>query len=72
MHQDTTMHNLDKRQISAELLCEGLKAACERMSRELVEGVQHGFFEMVVTVEMTQSKKKCITIKAGKSYRFVV
>jgi hypothetical protein len=51
---------------------EGLKAACEHMTRELIEGVHHGFFEMVVTVELMQSKKKCITIKAGKSHRFVV
>jgi hypothetical protein len=49
-----------------------LKAACEHMARELVDGVQHGFFEMIVTVEMMQSKKKCITIKAGKSHRFIV
>ena len=66
------MHSLDKDQIGAELLCGGLKAACEHVARELVEGVQHGFFEMVVTVEMIQSKKKCITIKAGKSHRFIV
>jgi len=64
--------NLDDIQIDAESSHEGLEAACEHMARELIEGVRHGFFEMVVTVEMMQSKKKCITIKAGKSHRFVV
>ena len=49
-----------------------LKAACEHVVRELVDGVRHGFFEMIVTVETGQSKKKSITIKAGKSYRFTV
>ena len=49
-----------------------LKAACEHMARELVDGVQHGFFEMTVTVEMMQSKRRFITIRAGKSYRFIV
>lgn len=49
-----------------------LKAAREHMARELVDGVRHGFFEMTVTVEMMQSKKQFITIKAGKSYRFIV
>jgi hypothetical protein len=49
-----------------------LKAACEHMARELVDGVRHGFFEMTVTVEIMQSKKRFITIKAGKSYRFIV
>ena len=67
------MHNLnDDIQIDTESSGEGLKAACEYMARQLVEGVQHGFFEMVVTVEMKQSKKKSITIKAGKSHRFVI
>ena len=41
------------------------------MVRELHEGVRHGFFEMTVTVETLQAKKRCITIKAGKSYRFI-
>jgi hypothetical protein len=49
-----------------------LKAACEHMARELLDGVRHGFFEMTVSVETVQSKKRCITIKAGKSYRFIV
>jgi hypothetical protein len=49
-----------------------LKAACEHMARELIDGVRHGFFEMTVAVEIMQSKKRCITIRAGKSYRFIV
>jgi hypothetical protein len=47
-------------------------AACEHVVRELVDGVRHGFFEMTVTVETMQSKKKSVTIKAGKSHRFIV
>jgi hypothetical protein len=66
------MHNSSDIQLDVESSGEGLKAACEHMARELFEGVKHEFFEMVVTVEMMQSKKKCITIKAGKSHRFVV
>jgi hypothetical protein len=49
-----------------------LNAAREHMARELLDGVRHGFFEMTVTVEMMQSKKRFTTIKAGKSYRFIV
>ena len=48
-----------------------LKRACEFMTCELIDGVRHGFFEMTVTVECIQSKKRCITIRAGKSYRFI-
>ncbi len=48
-----------------------MQKACEYMTRELVDGTRHGFFEMTVIVEMMQSRKRCITIKAGKSVRFI-
>jgi hypothetical protein len=60
-------------QIEASESADGeLMLACEHMVRELIGGLQHGFFEMSVTVEMMQSKKRCVTIKAGKSYRFII
>jgi len=41
------------------------------MARQLIDGRQaRGFFEMTVEVETVQSKKRRITIKAGKSYQF--
>jgi hypothetical protein len=49
-----------------------LMRACEHIVRELIDGVRHGFFEMSVTVEMMPTKKKCVTVRAGKSYRFVI
>jgi hypothetical protein len=49
-----------------------LQEACEQIVRQLVDGVKHGFFEMTVEVEIVQSKKRRITIKAGKSYQFIV
>ena len=49
-----------------------LKAACDHVVRELISGVQHGFSEIVITVETVQSKKKSITIKSGTSHRFTV
>jgi hypothetical protein len=67
------MRELNSIQIDTDPSNNGnLKAACEHMVRELVDGVRHGFFEMKVIVDMMQSKKRCITIKAGKSYRFIV
>jgi hypothetical protein len=61
-----------RQDIGASESGEQLQRACEFMTRELIEGVRHGFFEMAVTVEIGQSKKKIITIRAGKSHRFVV
>ena len=49
-----------------------LQVACEHMTRKLIDGVRHGFFEMNIKVEMTQSKKRSITVVSGKSDRFVV
>ena len=67
------MHDLNTIQFDAGEPAGGeLKAACEHVVRELVDGVRHGFFEMTVTVETMQSKKKSVTIKAGKSHRFIV
>jgi hypothetical protein len=67
------MRELNSIQINADAPEGGeLKAACEHMTRELIDGVRHGFFEMTVSVETKQAKKTCITIRAGKSYRFIV
>ena len=49
-----------------------LMPACEHIVRELIRGVRHGFYEMNVKVELMPSKKKCITVRAGKSQRFVI
>jgi len=66
------MRIVDNIRIDAEPSGEELKAACEHLVRELLEEVRHGFGDITVSVETTQSKKKAITIKSGKSYRFVV
>ena len=65
------MHDPNNIQPDAGEPPEGELKAAEHMVRELHEGVRHGFFEMSVTVETLQAKKRCITIKAGKSYRFI-
>ena len=62
--------DLDRIATDPVSLTSELKEACEHMTRELVDGAHYGFFEMTVTVEILQSKKRSITIKAGKSRRF--
>jgi hypothetical protein len=49
-----------------------LMAACQHLTNELVDGVRHGFFEMTVSVEIMQSKKRRIIVKAGKSRQFII
>jgi hypothetical protein len=41
----------------------------ELIKQALEEGVEHGFFEMVIIGERVQGKKCQVTVKAGKSYR---
>ena len=67
------MHDFNTIQLETHESTGGeLKAACDHVVRELVSGVQHGFSEIVITIETVQSKKKSITIKAGKTHRFIV
>ena len=49
-----------------------LHAAFDRITRELLDGVKHGFCEMNVAVERIPSNKISITVRAGKSWRFVI
>lgn len=39
---------------------------------EIREGLAHGFFEMTVAAEIVPGKKRRLTIRAGKSYQFVI
>lgn len=67
------MHESHSIQIDATESADGeLMRACEHIVRELIKGVRHGFFEMNVKVELMPSKKRCITVMAGKSHRFVI
>jgi hypothetical protein len=67
------MHEFNTIQLDASEPAGGeLKAACDHVVHELISGVKHGFSEIVITVETVQSKKRSITIKSGKSHRFIV
>ncbi len=44
----------------------------ERLTREVRDGLQHGFFELTVAGEIVKSGKRGLTIKAGKNHRFII
>ena len=46
--------------------------AKERLIREIEDGLRHGFFDFAVAGEMVNGKKRRMTIKAGKNYRFTI
>lgn len=43
-----------------------------RVVDELRGGLAHGFFEITVTSEIIQGRKRRVVVKAGRSYVFVV
>jgi hypothetical protein len=46
--------------------------ARDRRSREVRDGLRHGFFELSVTCEIVKGGKRGLTIKAGKNHRFTI
>ncbi len=49
-----------------------LDQALERLTREVRDGLRHGFFELTVACEIVKGGKRGLTIKAGKNHRFTI
>ncbi len=52
------------------------RSEMDRATRKIVEaveeGLEHGFFEYSITGEIVSGGARCVTVKAGKSYRFTI
>jgi hypothetical protein len=46
--------------------------ALRKLESEVRDGLGHGFFELSITCEVIKDGKRRLTIKAGKSYQFVI
>jgi len=49
-----------------------LEQARECLIREIDDGLRHGYFDLAVTCETVNGKKRRLTIKAGKNHRFTI
>ena len=49
-----------------------LAAALELIEREVRAGLAHGFSELTVACEVVAGKKRQLTIRSGRSFRFVL
>lgn len=58
--------------VSANTNQSALEQAMERLTREVRDGLQHGFFELTVVCEIEKGGRRGLTIKAGKSPRFTI
>jgi hypothetical protein len=46
--------------------------AIEKLIEEVQAGVEHGFFECLVTCEIVNGRKRRLIIKAGKSHQYMI
>jgi hypothetical protein len=49
-----------------------LDRAFVKLLDEVHRGLQHGFFEYVITCEIVKDGKRRLTLKVGKSYQFTI
>jgi len=49
-----------------------LERAMERLSREVLDGLKHGFFELTVVGETVKDQKRRLTVKAGKTHLYYI
>lgn len=50
----------------------GLNNAISKLLDEVRNGLRHGFFEFSVCCEIVKDHKRRFTIKAGKTYQYVI
>ena len=46
--------------------------ALQKLTQLILDGLRHGFFDCTVNIETTEKKKRCLLIKAGRSYKFII
>ena len=46
--------------------------ALTRIIAEIADGLRHGYFEFTVTCEVIGQERRRLTLRAGKSYQFVI
>jgi hypothetical protein len=51
---------------------QSLDRALSRIVAEIHDGLRHGFFEYVVSCEIVGQDRRRLTLRAGKSYQFVI
>lgn len=49
-----------------------LAMALSKLSEEIRDGLRHGFFQLEVTCELMNGRKRRLTIKTGKSHQFII
>jgi hypothetical protein len=45
---------------------------CQHLRRLLADGLEHGFFEARITIEIIHHERRAVLISAGKCHRFIL
>jgi hypothetical protein len=56
----------------SDLPAQGVAEAMAKVNEIMLDGLRHGFFEMAISCEIGTDQKRILTVKSGKSHRFVV
>jgi hypothetical protein len=46
--------------------------ALRRVLGEIHEGLHHGYFEFTLSCEVTGQGRRCLQLRAGKTYQFLI
>jgi hypothetical protein len=57
---------------SPDIPAQGVAEAMAKVTEIMLDGLRHGFFDMAITCEIGTDQKRILTVKSGKSHRFVV
>jgi hypothetical protein len=49
-----------------------MREALDRIERLVVDGLNHGFFEYLITCEIVHGGKRHLVIRAGKSHKYTI
>jgi hypothetical protein len=49
-----------------------LDQAMERLTHEVREGLEHGFFDLTVACELVNGRKRRLTIESGRHHLFTI
>jgi hypothetical protein len=64
---------MNKRDVHVDASASGgpqLRAALDQLCKIVVDGLQHGYFDGTISIEIRKSDLREMKIKAGRSYKF--
>lgn len=55
-----------------DIPAQGIAEAMAKVTEIILDGLHHGFFDVTIGCEVGTGQKRILTVRSGKSYRFIV